>query len=130
MPIFTTKVAHDLFGDLWTKMIKETVFGPKLKESNMSISYVIDEPDITMFVDGDGPLFDDEARAKVATVTMKMNGDTVHKFWLKKLFIPKALATRQIRAKGPVGKILQLLPLLKPGQALYPEYCKKFNLPT
>lgn len=130
MPIFTKEVATELFGGLWMKMIKETEFGPKLKESNMTILFVVDEPDLTMFVDETGPIFGDEAKAKVPTVTMKMNGDTVHKFWLKQIFIPKALATRQIKAKGPVGKVLQLLPLLKPGQALYPEYCKKFNLPT
>lgn len=130
MPIFTKEVATELFGELWMKMIKETVFGPKLKESNMSIKYIVNEPELTMFVDGDGPVFDEEAKSKVAVITMKMDGDTVHKFWLKQLFIPKALATRQIKAKGPVSKVLQLLPLLKPGQAMYPEYCKKFNLPT
>ena len=130
MPIFTKDVATELFGELWMRMINETEFGPKLKESNMSIMYIINEPELTMFVDGDGPVFDDEAKSKVAVVTMKMDGDTVHKFWLKQLFIPKALATRQIKARGPVGKVLQLLPLLKPGQALYPEYCTKFNLPT
>ena len=129
MPIFTKEVATELFGELWMRMINETEFGPKLKESNMTILFVIDDPDVTMFVDENGPVFDEEAKAKVPTVTMKMDGDTVHKYWLRKIFIPKALATRQIRAKGPVGKVLQLLPLLKPGQALYPEYCKKFNLP-
>lgn len=129
MPIFTKEVATELFGELWMRMINETEFGPKLKESNMTILFVVDDPDLTMFVDENGPVFGDEARAKVPTVTMKMDGDTVHKFWLKQIFIPKALATRQIKAKGPVGKVLQLLPLLKPGQALYPEYCKKFNLP-
>lgn len=130
MPIFTKEVAEELFGELWMKMIKETEFGPKLKESNMSILFVVDDPDFTMFVDENGVVFDEEAKARTPTVTMKMNGDTVHKYWLKKIFIPKALATRQIKAKGPVGKVLQLLPLMKPGHALYPDYCKKFNLPT
>lgn len=130
MPIFTKEVAIELFGELWMKMIKETEFGPNLKASNMSILFVVDDPDVTMFVDGNGLVFEEEAKAKAPTVTMKMNGDTVHKFWLKQIFIPKALALRQIKAKGPVGKVLQLLPLLKPGQALYPEYCKKFNLPS
>jgi hypothetical protein len=129
MPVFTKEVATELFGELWMRMIKETEFGPNLIESKMSILFVVDVPDITMFVDENGPVFDDEAKTRVPTVTMKMDGDTVHKFWLKQIFIPKALAMRQIKAKGPVGKVLQLLPLLKPGQAMYPEYCKKFNLP-
>lgn len=130
MPIFTKEVAKDLFGELWTKMVKETEFGPRLKEENMSILFVCHDPEITMYVDANGPLFDEDAQDKTATVTMKMAADTAHKFWLKKLNVPKALALRQIKAKGPVGKILQLLPLLRPGQALYPDYCKKFNLPT
>ena len=108
MPIFTKEVATELFGELWMKMIKETAFGPKLKESNMSISYVIDEPDITMFVDGDGPLFDDEARAKVPTVSMKMDGDTVHKYWLKQIFITNEKHISRYRTPGIVN-ILQII---------------------
>lgn len=130
MPIFTKKVAKDLFGELWTKMVKETEFGPRLKEENMSILFICHNPEIIMYVDANGPLFDEDAQDKTATVTMKMAADTAHKFWLKRLNMPKALALRKIKAKGPVGKMLQLLPLLRPGQALYPDYCKKFNLPT
>ena len=130
MPIFTKQVALDLFGDLWTKMVKETEFGPKMKDGNLSIMFVCNDPDVTMYVDGNGPLFDDEAKEKDAVVTMKMSTDTAHYYWLKKLNVPKALALRQIKAKGPVGKILQLMPLLKPGQAMYPDYCRRFGLPT
>jgi putative sterol carrier protein len=130
MAIFKdTNVVQELFGELWTKMIKETEFGPKLKESELSILFMTEDPEVVMYVDIDGPLFGEEAKAKTPVVTMKMSGDTVHKFWLKQVNVPKALALRQIRAKGPVGKILQILPLLKPGFALYPDYCKKYNLP-
>ena len=124
------EMARELFGDLWTKMINETEFGPKLKQSGITILFVVDDPDIAMYVDENGVLFDEEAKAKVPVVTMKMTGDMVHKYWLKKVNIPKALAMRQIKAKGPVNKVLQILPLLKPGQELYPQYCDKFGLPT
>ena len=130
MAIFKdTNVVQELFGELWTKMIKETEFGPKLKESELSILFMTEDPEVVMYVDINGPLFGEEAKAKTPVVIMKMSGDTVHKFWLKQINVPKALALRQIKAKGPVGKILQILPLLKPGFALYPDYCKKFNLP-
>ncbi|KQC09517.1 MAG: hypothetical protein APR62_14115 [Smithella sp. SDB] len=122
-------MVKEIFGDLWGKMIKDTEFGPKIKEGNISVLFIINDPNIVMYVDANGPIFDAEAEAKTALVTLKMDGDTVHKFWLRKVNVPKALALRQIRAKGPVGTILQLLPLLKPGQEIYPEYCKKYNLP-
>jgi putative sterol carrier protein len=128
MAIMEKETAVELFGDLWTKML-EGEFGQKLKENNMTIKFEVHDPELTMFVDDTGPCFDEEAAAKSATVLMKMSLDTAHKFWLKDLNVPKALALRQIKAKGPIGKVLSLLPLLKPGQAMYPDYCKKFNVP-
>jgi putative sterol carrier protein len=130
MSIFKdTTVVEALFEELWTKMINETEFGLKLKENELSIFFMTEDPEVVMYVDADGPLFGEEAKLRNPVVTMKMSGDTVHKFWLKQVNVPKALALRQIRAKGPVAKILQILPLLKPGFAIYPEYCKKYNLP-
>ena len=128
MAIMTKETAVELFGDLWTKML-EGEFGQKLKENEMTIKFEVHDPELTMFVDDTACCFDDEAKAKDAVVLMKMSLDTAHKFWLKDLNVPKALALRHIKAKGPIGKVLSLLPLLKPGQAMYPDYCKKFNVP-
>ena len=130
MPIFDSAAkAEELFGELWGKMIKEHGFGQALKESEITIYFETTDPVVTMYVDENGPLFGEEATAKTPVVTMKMSLDTAHWFWLKKVNIPKALALRQIKAKGPVQKVLKLLPMLKPGQELYPSYCEKFNLP-
>jgi putative sterol carrier protein len=83
-----------------------------------------------MYVDCNGPVFNDDAKKKDASVTMKMSFDIAHYYWLNKLNVTQALALRQIKVKGPAGKILQLMSLLKSGQVLYPEYCKKYGLPT
>jgi putative sterol carrier protein len=130
MSVFKSKeMVEEMFGEIWSKLVHETEFGPKLKSNGISIYFVINDPDVVMFVDENGPLFGDEAKAKIPVVTMKMSADNVHKFWLNNLNIPKALALRHIKAKGPVGKVLQVIPLLKPGKAMYPEYCEKFGLP-
>jgi hypothetical protein len=129
MAIFESKeMMTEMFGEIWKKLVHETEFGPKLKENQISVSFVVDDPNLEMYVDENGPLFGDEARAKTPVVTMKMAGDNVHKFWLNKLNIPKALALRHVKAKGPVGKVLQVMPLLKSGKAMYPDYCKKYGL--
>ena len=130
MPIFTKPVASNLFGDLWSKMIRETSFGLRIKAENLSILFACHDPDFTIYVDGAGPILGDGAREKDATVTMKMSSDTAHYFWLNKINVTKALASRQIKAKGPAGRILELMRLFKSGQAMYPDYCKKYGLPT
>lgn len=131
MPVFKAKgLVEEMFGEIWNKMVHETDFGPKLKENGISIFFVVNDPDVFMYVDENGPVFGEQAKTKVPVVTMKMSADNVHKFWLNKLNIPKALALRHIKAKGPVGKVLQIIPLLKTGKAMYPDYCEKFNLPV
>jgi putative sterol carrier protein len=52
-------------------------------------------------------------------IVMTMDADTAHKFWLGKVNVTMALARGQMKAKGPVAKILKLVPLTKP---IFPRY--------
>jgi len=61
---------------------------------------------------------------------MSLSGDSCHKFWLKQLTMPVALAKRQIKAKGPIPKVLKLLPMLKPAYEAYPEIAKSHGIAT
>ena len=54
-------------------------------------------------------------------IVMAMEADTAHKFWLGKVNVTMALAKGQMKAKGPVAKILKLVPLVKP---VFPRYQK------
>ena len=44
-------------------------------------------------------------------VTMSMSADTAHRFWLGEVNVTTALARGEIRANGPVAKLLRLVPL-------------------
>jgi hypothetical protein len=46
-------------------------------------------------------------------VELFMTADTGNRFWLGKVILPVALAKGQVRAKGPVAKLLTVLPLAK-----------------
>ncbi|MBW1878370.1 MAG: hypothetical protein JRJ84_08420, partial [Deltaproteobacteria bacterium] len=52
---------------------------------------------------------------------MIQSGDTAHLFWLGRLNIPRAIATRKVVSRGPVTKALKLLPAVKPAYAIYPQ---------
>jgi putative sterol carrier protein len=57
-------------------------------------------------------------------VVMTMDADTAHRFWLGKVNVTVALARGQMKAKGPVAKILKLVPLTKP---IFPRYRKQLE---
>ena len=52
-------------------------------------------------------------------VVLAMDADTAHRFWLGKVNVTVALARGQISARGPVAKILKLVPLVEPVRARY-----------
>ena len=49
-----------------------------------------------------------------------MDADTAHRFWLGKVNVTVALARGQMKAKGPVAKILKLVPLDQAGLPALP----------
>ena len=53
------------------------------------------------------------------TVEMFMSADLGNQYWLGKLNLAVAMAKGQVRAKGPVPKILKLVPVSK---QLFPRY--------
>jgi putative sterol carrier protein len=57
-------------------------------------------------------------------VVMTMDADTAHRFWLGQVNVTVALARGQMKAKGPVAKILKLVPLTKP---VFPRYEAKLR---
>jgi len=124
-----TEHLYEVLGELWNFVIKETEFGTKLKEYEITYKFVINDPNGYIFVAHDKVITGSEGNQD-AVITMELSGDTVHKFWLKKINLPVALATRKIKSKGPIPKVLKILPYLKPVYELYPKYCKKFGLPV
>jgi hypothetical protein len=48
-----------------------------------------------------------------------MEADTAHRFWLGRVSVTLALARGQMKAQGPVAKILRLVPATDP---IFPRY--------
>lgn len=119
---------YEFLEDLWKHIVFEAGLGEKMREFGVSYKYVITEPDGFLFVDADNVITGKDAN-RDAVITMELSGDTIHQFWLKKLSLPVALATRKIKSKGPIPKVLKMLPALKPIHDIFPEYCAKHGLP-
>jgi putative sterol carrier protein len=123
-----TNHMYEFLEDLWKYIVFESGLGEKMKEYGVSYKYILTEPDGYLFVDSEN-VITGEAANKDAVITMELSGDTVIKFWTKQLSLPVALATRKIKSRGPIPKVLKMLPALKPVYEIFPEYCKKHNVP-
>ncbi|MEA2624041.1 MAG: hypothetical protein QOD06_86 [Candidatus Binatota bacterium] len=82
----------------------------KLKFTDPPAALVID------MVNGTVTRGDDGAKP---TVEMTTTGDVGHRFWLGKVDIALALLKGEIRAKGPIAKIIKLVPVAR---QVFPRY--------
>jgi 2-oxoisovalerate dehydrogenase E1 component len=62
-----------------------------------------------------------------ADVEMTSSADISHLFWLGKLNVPRAIATRKIVARGSVPKALKLLPAIKPAFDIYLQVLRELG---
>jgi hypothetical protein len=117
----------DILGNFFHRLTTDPVVSPKLKASKLKIRFDYSDPELSISMDlGKDPipiLFNDDSFKP--DVQMSMKADVAHRFWLGKVNLIAALTRREIVAKGPIPKILKLLPAIKPAYTLYPEYLKE-----
>jgi putative sterol carrier protein len=113
---------YDTIGKLFEDLRDDAELFPKFQKANTIVRYEFREPDSQITVkmlDGEAGQVDLGPSDLEPEVTMSMEADTAHRFWLGKVNITVALARGQIKAQGPVAKILKLVPLVKP---VFPRY--------
>ena len=123
MPYF--KDADEVYatiGKLFQDLADDEEMAPKFRKANAVVRYEFRNPDSTLTVrlqEGQPGDVDFGESSMEPDVTMSMDADTAHKFWLGQVNVTVALARGQIKAKGPVAKILKLVPLTKPVFPIY-----------
>ena len=113
---------YDTIGKLFVNLAADEELGPKFRKANTIVQYAHRDPDatITVRLKEDEPAEVDFGETEMEPeVVMSMEADTAHRFWLGQVNVTVALARGQIKASGPVAKILKLVPLTKP---VFPRY--------
>jgi hypothetical protein len=111
-------------GKLFQDLADDEELGPKFRSANTVVQYRYRQPESQITVrlrEGEDRRVDLGETDLDPEVVMSMEADTAHRFWLGKVNITVALARGQIKAKGPVAKILKLVPLVRP---VFPRYRK------
>jgi putative sterol carrier protein len=124
MPYF--KDADDVYANLGLflrQLAVDPEMTPALKRADTTFQLRLRHPDSTMTVRM--PRDDEPAQVDLGDTTLQpevvlqLDADTAHRFWLGQVNVAVAFARGDIRTRGPVAKVLKLVPLIKPG---FPRY--------
>ena len=123
MPVFKDdQEVYAFIGRLFQDLAGDDELGPRFRKADTIVQYQYSNPDSQITVkmkDGEDGRVDFGQTDMSPEIVMAMEADTAHKFWLGKVNVTMALARGQMKAKGPVAKILKLVPLTKP---IFPRY--------
>jgi len=123
LPVFKDdQEVYQYIGKLFADLANDPELSPKFRRADTIVQYRYSNPDSQITVnmkEGEDGQVDFGETAMEPEIVMSMEADTAHKFWLGKVNVTMALAKGQMKAKGPVAKILKLVPLVKP---VFPRY--------
>ena len=113
---------YAFIGRLFEELAVDAELAPRFKRANTTVQYQLSDPKAQITID-----LRPERDIRVdlgptgldPEVVMTAAADVAHAFWLGKVNLTAALARGEITAKGPVAKILRLVPLVKDS---FPRY--------
>jgi putative sterol carrier protein len=94
--------------------------GPKMRAAGITMQVNYTEPAASLTIRFQEPMeVVDGGQDDNADVRLSMPADIAHKYWRGEYNLAVGLAKGQVKAKGPVNKLLKLVPITKP---LFPIY--------
>ena len=119
---------YECVGELMDRAKKDPIVGPKIAKSGLIIQFQYSDPQAMTTVNAKDKPSQPGAYVDVIhgpctlkpDITMSMKADIAHAFWHGKVNLLSALSKKHIVAKGPIPKILKLLPAVEPLYKVYP----------
>ncbi len=115
---------YRFIGRLFEEMAVDPELAPKFRRADTTVQYRMSDPESQITVDmrPDREMQVDLGPSDLdPEVVMTMAADTAHLFWLGRVNVTVALAHGEMTAKGPVAKVLRLVPLVEPSFARYQQ---------
>jgi len=126
----SSKQLQEVLGGFFERLFADPNIGPKLRVAELKVQFNYSDPNLSISADtAEEPVelrFNDKAFKP--DVELSMKADVAHRFWFGKVNLVAALTRREMVAKGPIPKILRLLPAIKPAYELYPKYLREKGL--
>ncbi|WP_129671869.1 hypothetical protein [Candidatus Chloroploca sp. Khr17] len=126
---------QQILGQLYDLVKTDARVAPRICEGKIVIQFRYEEPFGIATIDAAHPPTQPGAYCDVhwgevdlkPDVTMSMKADIAHQFWHGKINLMAALTRKQIIAKGPIPKILKLLPAVEPVYKMYPKMLREIG---
>jgi hypothetical protein len=99
--------------------------GKALNDTNLIVHFELKNPDLRIVIDCEEKPIEisfGEKNPKLPTAVFYVDAINGHLFWLGGLNLPNALIKKNVVLKGPIHRMLKVLPIAKTVFPLYDQY--------
>ncbi len=131
MPFFTTSTQlREVTEELFQRLSRTPGATDDFARSKMLISVHLSQPDAFIGLNGrTRPVtFSYQPAGATPDLELHLTADTLHDVWMGHRRLRDAFFGGEIRTKGSIFKAMQLAPLFRQAEALYPQLLKEKGL--
>jgi SCP-2 sterol transfer family len=115
---------YAFIGRLLQGLADDPELAPQVRQANTTVQFRTHDPEAQITIDlaPEREMCVDLGPTNLEPeVVMSSDADTAHNFWLGRVDVIGALSRGQITARGPVAKVLRLVPLIEPAFERYEQ---------
>ncbi|MHB8692039.1 MAG: hypothetical protein ACYDHH_12405 [Solirubrobacteraceae bacterium] len=113
---------YEYIGGAFRKGGEDPLVGPKLRAANITMQLTYSDPQAGLTVRLRDPYeVIDGGHDATADINVSMPADIAHRYLRGEYDLGAGLAIGQVKARGPISKILRLVPITEPLFPLYRE---------
>ena len=130
MPAYETfEIAAKVLEDVTKSVYNDPKAGPKVAKLDLVLKINLTNPKGVLWLDTSNQTAStQDDYEKAADVEFSADGDDLHKIYSKQLNINNALTRKIIKVKGPILRMMKLLPLLTRCFDNYPTIAEKHGV--
>ena len=113
--------------ELWETVLKDEDLAALVRKNGLTVLTTFRDPEFFLWISPDEVITGDAAN-KDALIKLNMTWEVGTNLYSDKLGLTPAISSGQMKVRGPMLKLMKIVPLLKKAHSLWPDVCKKYNI--
>ena len=113
--------------ELWETVLSDPESAEMVRKIGLSVFTEFSDPEVYIWIDAD-EVITGEAAKKESMVQLKMAWEVGNDLYSDKIGLTAAISSGKMKVKGPLLKLMKIVPLLKRAHTIWPDVCQKHGI--
>lgn len=112
--------------ELWETVLSDTEMSEMVRKNKLTVSTEFSEPEAYIWISPDEVIIGEEAK-KDSIIKLHMTWEVGNDLYSDNIGLTPAISSGKVKVRGPLLKLMKIVPLLKRAQTIWPDVCKKYD---